>query len=177
MMSHKNVQYQPPDLSNFLLPPEEILATGCFGKLSRLRAGRVPLVHGPLESSRPPGPSIGCDVLKAHRLWPRDGLISMSNTAGCKGGGATRAAVCLLLPGAPSCSSCSSLAATPHPIHSPHIHITLCVTPRQEPAPAVIYTIIIWLHKPVPPSSSPQLGLLPAVPGEGEMDGRWLQRR
>lgn len=59
-MSHKNVQYQPPDLSNFLLSPKEILHAGCFGKLSQLGAGRglglspeSLLLHGPLESSKP----------------------------------------------------------------------------------------------------------------------------
>lgn len=129
----------PPDLSNFLLPPKEILHAGCSGKLSQPGAGRgsgrAPSCSTvPLRVQSPPGPGTGCDLLKDGRIWPQGSLSSsMLNKASQEGVGAVGAAVCSswALPApllAPPC--------LPHHIPSPHIRVTPCITPGQEPASA-----------------------------------------
>lgn len=125
-MSHKNVQYQPPDLSDFLLPPEVILH---FGKLLSWErvwgSGQVPscsMVSFIVQS--PPGPGVGYGLLKDHRIWTRDNLSSsMLSKASQEGVGAKGAAVC--------CSSWVLLAlilacpSTSHPLAFPLPHVSL----------------------------------------------------
>lgn len=135
----------------------------------------------PLRVQSPPAPGVGCDLLKDRRLWLQENLSSsMLNKASQKGVGAIWVTICLLLLGAPSSFPCSPLPATLHPIpshsHHPVYHprsgASICKNP-------VIYTIIIWLHKPIPPSRLSAVFLSAAwSPSNGTVlpggNGRWM---
>lgn len=137
-----------------------------------------------LRVQSPPGPGVGYDLLKDHRIWLQDNpSSSVLNKASQEGVGATGAAVCSfwVLP--------APLLACPHHIPSAPFTSPCYVTPGQEPASAehqwFTPSSLGYTNPSFLPSSQQSFPLHSLVSfqrsspsrGEWEMEGGQLQHR